>query len=247
MNFDNLEENIVMEYWKTLIRKDILNININKFIKKPYLENYIIKLSIIIDNESLVNKISELIESDKIINDEIFLFLNNNLDLSIEQKKHIELFFIKNDFDNEDFKKLSIDTIIYQIKYFRFYQTITELLFDGNIEDNELYTFIFIFIKNKKNEIKQHIKKNIKFHIFYFYISELHKLFESLFKLLIINKLIKDDYTEKDILNIFLKNLFSNWYNIYKKDILDNKVNDKTKEYILTKSFISHILCLPSF
>ena len=245
MDLNNLEENPVLKYWETLIRKDILNININKFIKKPYLENYIIKLSVIIDNNNLIKKILELFESNKIKNDEIFLFLNNNIELSIEQKKNIELYIMNNDFDDNDFNKISIDIIIYQIKYFRFYQTITELLFDSNIEDNELYSFILIYIKNKKSEIKNHIKKNMKFHIFYFYISELQQSFENLFNLLIKHKLLKK-YSDKDIINFFLKNLFNNWYNIYKKDILENKVIEKTKDHILTKSLISHILCLPT-
>ena len=58
MDFDEFEKNIIFEYWKTLKRKNISNISYNNFIKKPYLENYIINLSIIIDNTCLLNNIT---------------------------------------------------------------------------------------------------------------------------------------------------------------------------------------------
>jgi len=57
MNFDYIEENIIFKYWKTLKRKNISSIPSNKFIKKPYLENYIIDLSTIINNNMLLKKI----------------------------------------------------------------------------------------------------------------------------------------------------------------------------------------------
>ena len=241
----NLEEEMVIKYWKTLIRKNVSNIPINKFIKKPYLENYIIKLSVIENEKQLITKIIELINNDKINNEELFLFMNNNFDFN-DQKKEIEKFFLDNNTQNEEFNKLSFEILIYQTKYFRFYQTVTELLFDSVSEDNELYNFILIYIKNKNSEIKNYTKKNIKFAIFYHYIKELENHYDNIFKLLIYYKLLNIEYNKKDILNLFLKNLFINWYSIYKTDISEDRVNEKIKDYVLSKGIISRLLCLPN-
>ena len=241
----NLEEEMVIKYWKTLIRKNISNIPINKFIKKPYLENYIIKLSVIDNDQQLVTKILSLINNDKVSNEELFLFMNNNFEFD-NQKKEIEKFFSDNNTQNEEFNKLSIEILIYQTKYFRFYQTVTELLFDSASEDNELYNFILIYIKNKSSEIKNYEKKNVKFAIFYHYIKELENHYDNIFKLLIYYKLLTIEYNKKDILNFFLKNLFINWYSIYKTDISEDRVNEKIKDYVVSKGIISRLLCLPN-
>ena len=241
----NLEEEMVIKYWKTLIRKNVSNIPVNKFIKKPYLENYIIKLSVINNDQELVKKIISLINNDKINNEELFLFMNNNFDFD-DQKKEIEKFFLDNNTQNEEFSKLSVEILVYQTKYFRFYQTVTELLFDSVSEDNELYNFILIYIKNKNSEIKNYTKKNIKFAIFYHYIKELENQYDNIFTLLIYYKLLTIEYNKKDVLNFFLKNLFINWYSIYKTDISEDRVNEKIKDYVLSKGIISRLLCLPN-
>jgi hypothetical protein len=245
MNFDYIEENIIFKYWETLKRKNILNIPSNKFIKKPYLEKYIINLSTIIDNNILLEKIIELIDSNEITNEELLLFIKNKIELSNDEKKNLEKLILKNDSYDNNINKIYIEVILYEIKYFRFYLTITELLFDSKSEDNELYNFILIFIKNKNSEIKKYIKKNFKFSIFHYYINNLYYTFEKLYNLLIKLNLI-EDIEKKEILNLFLKNLFNNWYIIYKKDIIDNNVNDKIKDYIIPKSILSRILCLPN-
>ena len=79
MDFNYIEKNIILKYWKTLIRKNISNISVNKFIKKPYLENYIIKL-VSYDNDILCKKILDLIESNEITNEELFLYIYFNID-----------------------------------------------------------------------------------------------------------------------------------------------------------------------
>ncbi len=241
----NLEEEMVIKYWKTLTRKNVSNIPINKFIKKPYLENYIIKLSTITNDKELITKIIYYLENDKINNEELFLFMNNNFDFE-NQKKSIENFFLNNNSQNEEYNKLSSEILLYQIKYFRFYQIVTELLFDSLSDDNELYNFILVYIKNKTLETKNYVKKNIKFAIFYHYIKELENHYDSIFKLLIDYKLLNNDYDRKEILNLFLKNLFINWYNIYKTDISENRVHEKIKNHVLSKGIISKLLCLPN-
>ena len=240
-------DDLVNNYWETLVRKNVINISNNKFLKKPYLENYIITLSVILDNNKLINKILTLLDSNKITNEELFLFFYNNIEITdLKEKKDFELYFFNSNLNDKDFNKISIEIILYQIKYFRFYNTIIELLFDCNEEDNELYNFILIYIKNNKNEIKNYIKKNMKFNIFYKYIEDLYESFSNIVMFFLKLKLFTINYEKKDILNLFLKNLFVNWYNIYKKDILEEKVNTKIKDYIIKKNLLSRILCLPN-
>ena len=131
MDFNYIEKNIIFKYYETLIRKNISNIDNHKFIKKPYLENYIIELSSILDNNILHTKINTLLDSNKITNEEIFLFINNNIELNNEQKKSIEIFFL-DDQINKINNNIITEIIIYQVKYFRFYQIVTELLFENN-------------------------------------------------------------------------------------------------------------------
>jgi hypothetical protein len=242
MDFEYIDENIIKKYCRTLIRKDILNIQSNKFIKKPYLENYIIKLSFYLDESLLKNKIIELYESNKITVEEILLFMNNNIEISNTEKKNLEKFIFNNNNNNND--NLFFDIIKYQIKYFKFYNIVTELLFDNIEEDNELYNFILIFIKNKNSEIKTYLKKNIKFCIFYYYLTDLYNCFDKIIILFIENNIFFN-IDKKEKLNLFIKNLFSNWYNIYKKDILEDKVNEKIKDYKINSNLLSRILCLP--
>lgn len=245
MDYNNFEKNTIFEYWKTLIRKDILNIPSNKFLKKPYLENYIIQLSSIIDDNLLLEKILDLINNDEISCEEIILFLNNNFEWSSnEEKKSVELYFLENDIDEEIYLKISIETLIYQIKYFRLYLLISELLFDSIEENLELYYFIYLFIKNNKNDNRVYIKKNFKFKLFHYYINQLFENYLKLYNILIEHEFIKNKYCEKEIYNYYLKNIFINWYNIYKKDILENTVNDKIKNFQLKKNILSKILCI---
>lgn len=245
MDFNYVEKNIILKYWKTLIRKNISNISVNKFIKKPYLENYIIKL-VNYDNDILCKKILDLIDSNEITNEELFLYIYFNIDLNSEQKKNIELFLLNNEESNndatEEINNFFISIITYVIKYFKFYEMVTELLFETNNEDNELYNFILVFIKNKKHEINMYLKRNVKFRIFYYYMDDLLSSFETMFNFLIEFELV-DKCEKKDILHLFLKNLFTPWYDIYKKDLLDNNVNEKIKDHVIKNNFISRILC----
>ena len=86
------------------------------------------------------------------------------------------------------------------------------------------------------------MKKNINFYIFHFYLADLYLIFNNIINLLEKMQL----FNNNELLKLFLKNLFTNWYNIYKQDILDNKINDKIKDYIIKKNIISRILCLPN-
>jgi len=246
MQIDDNDKVIIYDYWKTLIRKNISTIPTNKFIRKPYIEPYIIELSAILNEEELINVIIDKIDNNEILNEEIVLTLNNIIEFNTEEKNNIDSFFLKNEEDDIIYYKLSTNVILYQIKYFRFYSTIIELLFDSNQEENELYSFILSYIKKNKFEIKRYSEKNYSFKIFYYYITELFNNYLELFQLLEENNIIETKFQEKDIHNFFIKNIFSNWYNIYKKDILENKVNQKIKKYKINTNFLSKILCLPN-
>ena len=232
MDIEYIQHTVIHKYWKTLKRKNVANIITNKFIKKPYLENYIIELSINLEDKNLSDNIFKLLELNKITNEELLLFINNTIDLDNDKKK-VEIYFLNKNNDN-NFTKLAHEIILYQVKYFRFYHTITELLFDSDIENNELYNFILIYIKNNKKDIKDYLKKNINFYIFHYYLADLFSIFTN-----IINLLEKIElFNNNEVFNLFLKKIFINWYNIYKQDILDNKVNDKIKDYVIKKNII---------
>lgn len=117
-------------------------------------------------------------------------------------------------------------------------------MFDNKEDSNEHYYFILLFIKNKTSEIKTYLRKNINFHIFYYYLNELYDIFTKIVDFLKESEIFKDNYnTENDIFNLFLKNLFNNWYNIYKDDIIEKRVNDKISKYVIKNNIFSKLLC----
>ncbi len=220
MNYNDFEKNVIHEYWKTLSRHTISTIPSNNYIKKPFLENYIINLSTIINNDELNNKIMNFIDKDKINTDEIILFISNNIDLNNTEKQNIS--------NNPPYPILILK---YQIKYFRFYQTIVELLFDNKKEDNELYYYIYLYIKNNKKDIQKYSKNNMKFMLFCNYLNDLLINYIKLFEKLVNDKIIINSYTQNEIFKFFIKNIFNNWYLIYKNDISENKFDDKCKTF----------------
>jgi len=165
MNFEELEKNIIFKYWRTLPRKTLSNIITSRFMKKPYIEKYIIEMTPFLNDDILREKIHEYIDSNKITTEEIILFINNIIELENDEKKTLSKIFLNNPFYDDDINKVSINIILYQIKYFRIYQMIHELIFDNKDESDEHYYFVLLFINNKSNELKRYIGKNINFHI----------------------------------------------------------------------------------
>jgi hypothetical protein len=241
-------KNMMNTYWNTLLTKNIGNIPSNKFIKKPYLEKYIIQLA---GNIKTKDNIFEMWEKNKIKNNDLTLFISNNFDLDIFQKKELDKFFNrkldneKNDKYEKNFKNFIVEIILYQIYFFRFYMTVIELLYDNEQENNELYNFILVFIKNKSNEI-YNSSKNINFIIFNNLLQELLVLYKVLINKMIEFNIFNKEINDNNMINLFIKNIFSSWYIIYKKDLIENKVNDKIGKYNYKKNILSKILCLPS-
>ena len=142
----NIEKNIISKYIETLCIKNITNISNNFFLKKPFLNIYIIKLSKYIDYNFVINKIRNYIDDDKINYEDILYIIYSNFELNSEDKKNIQKIYLDEENIHDKYENLNTELILYQIKYFQTYQIISELLFDNNPENNELYNFILVYI-----------------------------------------------------------------------------------------------------
>jgi len=241
MDINTFKKKIVNNYLKTLNRYNVSNIPVNTYIKKPYIEQYIIDIS---ENfkENDINQNIELLIDDIDSND-YYMYIYNNIDnLTSNEKKKIQKFFLskENDSNKIEFSKA---ILLFIINYFQYYMIFTELLYD---DKNALYIDIYNYVKNNSNQMNSKIKNSFNFQIFYYYSNKLYEKYNSLIKLFIKNNLLEEDeYNELKIKNIFLKNLFSNWYTIYKKNV-DNGVNIMNEENSgkKEKKFLSKLLCI---
>jgi hypothetical protein len=79
--------------------------------------------------------------------------------------------------------------------------------------------------------------------LFVYYINKLYRSYNDIFDCIHRIDLLKEEYDDNKIRNLFLKNLFSNWYHIYKTNV-ENGIDDfnETKE----RKFISKLLCIPN-
>ena len=147
LDYNDIESKVIFNYWNTLSRKNIKNISNNKFIKKPYIEKYIINMSKNLDNVVKLEykEYKKLIENGFDL-DNMYLYICNSFDFDKDKKKlFLPKIFKEIDIKNEEHINFIVDIVSYQINYFRTYMTITELLFDTVEEDNELYNFILVF------------------------------------------------------------------------------------------------------
>jgi hypothetical protein len=241
MDIKTLEKKVIENYLKTLNRHNITNIPTNTYIRKPYIEDYIIDIS---ENfkEININKNIELIIDDIDSND-YYMYIYDNIDnLSSNEKKKIQKFLLSK--ENNNNKTEFIKTLLtFIVNYFQYYMIFTELLYD---DKNALYIDIYNYVKNNSNQMNSKIKNSFNFQIFYYYSNKLYEKYNSLIKLFIKNNLLEEDeYNELKIKNIFLKNLFSNWYTIYKKNV-DNGVNIINEENSgkKEKKILSKLLCI---
>ena len=240
MDIKSLEKKVVHNYFKTLNRYNVSNIPVNTYIKKPYIEQYIIDIS----EENKESEINKKIESliDDIDSNDYYMYIYNNIDnLTSNEKKKIQKFFLSKENDSNKIEFIKA-ILLFIINYFQYYMIFTELLYD---DKNVLYIDIYNYIKNNSTQINSKIKNSFNFQIFYYYSNKLYEKYNDLIKLFIKNNLLEEDeYNELKIKNIFLKNLFSNWYVIYKKNV-DNGINIIEDEGVKKeKRFLSKLLCI---
>ncbi len=241
MDIKTLEKKVVNNYLKTLNRYNISNIPVNTYIRKPYIEQYIIDIA----EENKESEINKKIESliDDIDSNDYYMYIYNNIDnLSSNEKKKIQKFFLSKENDNNKIEFIKT-ILLFIINYFQYYMIFTELLYD---DKNVLYEDIYNYVKNNSTQINSKIKNSFNFQIFYYHINKLYEKYNYLIKLFIKNNLLEEhEYDELKIKNIFLKNLFSNWYVIYKKNV-DKGINIINEEIEVKKGkrFLSKLLCI---
>ena len=100
MDIKTLEKKVIENYLKTLNRHNITNIPTNTYIRKPYIEDYIIDIS---ENfkEIDINKNIELLIDDIDSND-YYMYIYDNIDnLSSNEKKKIQKFLLSNENDKQ--------------------------------------------------------------------------------------------------------------------------------------------------
>ena len=236
MNFNNNEKEIINEYIKTIKRFNNLKIPKNIFLKNPYIENYLIKISNIDNDYELIKKILLLINDDIISNEDLLFIINYYFDISKNEKNNIFKFLNNTD---ENITKNSIEIVIFNIRYFRFYLIISELLFEFNDENNELYFYLYLLNENDEKKIKFYKKKYLNFKLIHELYIILFENFNKIKKFLLDRKLIND---EKN--NIFFKNIFKQWFDIYLNDTGTESIEKKIKKYIIKKNnLFSKFIC----
>lgn len=238
---EKIEQSILFKYWETLCIKTIVNIPTSKYLKKPYLEQYIIDLSQYIKKEELYENISNRVPKEDIV-----IFITNMIDFDINEKKIFQKFVYRIKSSKEQTNFIS-NVIYFIITYYRFYMTITEFLFDSRKEDTELYQFIFLLIKNNKEDIQQKRDKDLNFNIFFYCFKKLLNEYLKIMDYLISNDLYKP-IDKVEIFNNFFQKVFCHWYEQYKKDIVDNNIINKIGESVVNKPpkksrFFSKLLC----
>jgi hypothetical protein len=241
---EQIEQSILFKYWETLCIKKIVNIPSNKYLKKPYLEEYIIDLSKYIKKEELYENIKNKI-NDNLAKEDIIIFISNMIDFDMNEKKIFQKFVYKKKTSKEQNNFIS-NVIYFIIIYYRFYMTITEFLFDSRKEDIELYQFIFLLIKNNKDDIQKKRDKDLNFNIFFYCFKKLLNEYLKIMDYLISNDLYRP-VDKVEIFNNFFQKVFCHWYEQYKKDIVDNNIINKIGESVIDKPkksrFFSNLLC----
>jgi len=242
----DIEQSVLFNYWETLCIKTILNIPASNYLKKPYLEEYIIDLSQYIKKEELYENIGDYIHNNNVAKDDIIIFISNMIDFDMTEKKIFQKFVYQKKSSKEK-NNFIVNVIYFIITYYRFYMTITEFLFDSRKEDNELYQFIFLLIKNNKEDIQQKRCGDLNFNIFFYCFKQLLNEYLKIMDYLISNDLYRA-VDKVEIFNNFFQKVFCNWYEQYKKDIVDNNIINKIGENVVIKPprksrFFSKLLC----
>jgi len=225
MDIKTFDNKIIKNYLTTLERYDILTIPTNLYLRKPYIERYIIE----------VDNIADKYDGLEIDNNDFYMYIYDNISLNQNEKKILQNYII-NDEMSEDKIKLIRVVLTFVQSYFKYYMIITELLYE-KIDD--LYDDIFSFVNNDNENINYKIKNNFNFQIFYYYTNKLYNEYELFIKIMINNGLLENKDINSMMRNLFIKNLFSNWYAVYKKNgepkVIKREKSNKRK--ILSRLF----------
>jgi hypothetical protein len=241
MEIKKKEKNLVDNYINTISRFTISNIPKNNYLKLPYNDEILLKLTSINNDYELIDKITNKLIKKNLSNEDILFVINQFFILTKEQKNNI-FKFLNNDHDNNLLRN-NIEIILFNIKYTRLYLIIIEFLFDNKIEDNELYFYFYILINNNKEDLEIYTNKYFKFRIISFYFQELFTFYKKIYKSLYSNNLI-EECNEKKLFHNLIKTCLYNWYKIYLKDIENKNVNNKIDIFIIKKkSIFNNFLC----
>jgi len=221
MDIQTFDKKIVKNYLETLIRYDINTIPINIYIRKPYIEKYIIENP----NIKIKTNLKDIVE-----NNELYMYIYDNITLNQNEKKLIQNYFI----NNNDLIEI---ILLFVQNYFYYYMMMSELLYE---DQEDLYDDIYIYINNDLTSISKRIDTNFNFQLFYYYTDKLYKEYEIMLSLLIKKSLLKG-YNKDEIKKMFIKNLFSNWYLIFKKNGVSKNIKENKKP---KKRFLSRLLCI---
>ena len=237
MDKNNVSNYLMNEYFKTLSRKEIKDIPNHQYIKKPYLENYIISLSTIINDDLLKEDVSKKFINGEIEVEEVFLFVKTWIELSVVEKRKLQNLLLKQFIFSE---KIVLSIISFVVYYFQFYMLSVEFLYDNSLENEDLFKYIEHLMRKQSRKMNNIEKKNIQLFMFHSQFEKVLNSYIFLFQTFVKENLIEENLSEEDIRNSFLRHTFANWYEVLKK---------KSKEGILEnnkkKSWFSRLLCIP--
>ncbi len=236
MDKNNVSNHLINEYCKTLARKELKDIPNHQYIKKPYLESYIISLATIVNEELLTEQINKKFKNGDIQIEEVFLFVKTWIELSTNEKRALQSILLK---DFRESEKIVVGILIYVVYYFQLYMLSVEFLYDNAVENEDLFKYIEQIMRKQMSKIKSLEKNNIHLFMFHIQFEKVLNSYVSLFKLLVKEKLIEEDMSEEDVRNSFLRHTFANWYEVLKKRNKEGKLNSKPSKWY------SKLLCIP--
>ena len=213
------------------------NNNSYKYLKIPFIENFIFKFVLLNSDEAIIGKIVDKINGNIISIEDIFFSYNYYYTFDKNSKSNIQRFLYDSDDNDTIIIKFKINIILFLIKYYQYFYIINELLFDDN--DEELFYSIYIYSKNDQNIIKEYSKKYFKMKIFFYLIDDLFKIYKKNVEILIKNDVI----SEINIFKLFIKNIFFNWHIFYKKSLENESFTNIEKKYEIKKNLLYKMVC----
>jgi hypothetical protein len=241
MDITKNEKKLIDDYINTISRLTINTLPKNNYLKLPFVDDILLKLTYINNDYELIDKITNKLIKKNISNEDLTFIINYFFILTKEQKNNIFKYF-NNDVDNNLLRN-NIEIVLFNIKYTRLYLIIIEFLFDNNIEDDELYFYLYILINNNKDDIEKYSKKYFKFRIISFYFQELFSFYKKIYKFMFSKELI-EEHSEKKLFHNIIKICLFNWYKIYLKDIDTKNVDIRINKFIIKKkSILSNFIC----